>query len=329
MLQFYLQLRTLSSRFMGASASCERQCTYEQEPKPRKLTLALYKLLAPVAWHWGLMVDEDLYEVQGFGLGWDQMKVFCSRGLVAPASLQQQMPERKSKKLEEFNGYVELRYTTLKSDVEIETFIREWVAAHPTYNLLRHNCQLFVYEFYGFLTGQAFPFRMDNRIMSCSPAPNRSGQVSWQDRDKDCVQVGAASREVVLQTQDDLYLHVSLGNWFCPAKVTVASEDSSCTRLTLVERAGGVIHMKTAHGRWLSAPATMGSALTIVEKVRPQQWTFGAQRAGSSVFFLERVDRDSFRLKADHGGYVVAPRDAGATVTVTASVDDAGLFFFR
>lgn len=73
----------------------------------------------------------------------------------------------------------------------------------------------------------------------------------------------------------------------------------------------------------------MGSALTIVEKVRPQQWTFGAQRAGSSVFFLERVDRDSFRLKADHGGYVVAPRDAGATVTVTASVDDAGLFFFR
>jgi hypothetical protein len=100
-------------------------------------------------WHWGLGIDDSIYEVNGL------MAVMGPQGIVAASS-----PFMKPicTNLDHFHGYLDLPETTRKTNEEIEEFSRCWVKLHPVYRALGPNCQTYSRDLFTFLTGEDLHF---------------------------------------------------------------------------------------------------------------------------------------------------------------------------
>jgi hypothetical protein len=108
-------------------------------------------------WHWGLQVDDSIYEVNG------AMAVIGPNGIVAASS---PMVKNVRTSIEHFHGYLELPQMTQKTDEAIEEFSRCWVKLHPVYKALGPNCQTFAEDLFTFLTGEDLPFaKTADRVM--------------------------------------------------------------------------------------------------------------------------------------------------------------------
>jgi len=100
-------------------------------------------------WHWGLQVDDSIYEVNG------AMAVVGPNGIVAASS---PLVKKIRTNIEQFHGYVDLPQMTSKSDKDIEEFSCRWVRLHPVYHALGPNCQTYTEDLFTFLTGEDLPF---------------------------------------------------------------------------------------------------------------------------------------------------------------------------
>jgi hypothetical protein len=129
----------------------------------RSVALGLQKLSATgLAWHWGLAVDNDFYEVTAMGgMNEDGMTVVGPQGIVATSA--RNPPTRTvSRQRFDYDGYIELCAITQMSNEEIEAFITSWVERHAQYSVLGPNCQDFVLDFHLFLTGEPLQYTKDN-----------------------------------------------------------------------------------------------------------------------------------------------------------------------
>jgi sarcosine oxidase delta subunit len=100
-------------------------------------------------WHWGLSVDDSIYEVNG------AMAVMGPDGIVAASS---PLVKHVRTNLKQFHGYLDVPHTTRKTDEDIEEFSRRWVKLHPVYKALGPNCQTYAEDLFTFLTGEDLPF---------------------------------------------------------------------------------------------------------------------------------------------------------------------------
>jgi hypothetical protein len=100
-------------------------------------------------WHWGLSIDNSIYEVNG------AMAVLGPNGIVAAST---PMAKNIRTNLNQFHGYLTLQQATHKTDEEIEEFTRRWVKLHPVYKALGPNCQTYTEDLFAFLTGEDLPF---------------------------------------------------------------------------------------------------------------------------------------------------------------------------
>jgi hypothetical protein len=106
-----------------------------------------------IMWHWGLRVDESIYEVGGMQSLC--MAVVGPNGVVATSSL---WAEEIRTNIKKFDGYLTLSQKASRTDQEIEEFTCRWVKQHPAYNPLGPNCQTYVADLFIFLTGEDLPF---------------------------------------------------------------------------------------------------------------------------------------------------------------------------
>lgn len=100
-------------------------------------------------WHWGLSVDDSIYEING------AMAVMGPSGIVAASS---PLVKNICTSLEQFHGYLDLPQMTRKTDMDIEEFSRCWVKRHPVYKVLGPNCQTYTEDLFTFLSGESLPF---------------------------------------------------------------------------------------------------------------------------------------------------------------------------
>jgi hypothetical protein len=100
-------------------------------------------------WHWGLSVDDSIYEVNG------AMAVMGPNGVVAASS---PLVKKVCTDLSQFHGYLDLPQGTRKANEEIEEFSRRWVKLHPVYKALGPNCQTYTEDLFTFLTGEDLLF---------------------------------------------------------------------------------------------------------------------------------------------------------------------------
>jgi len=100
-------------------------------------------------WHWGLSVDDSIYEVNG------AMAVMGPNGIVAASS---PLVKQVRTNLMQFHGYLDLPQGTRKTDEDIEEFSRRWVKLHPIYKALGPNCQTYAEDLFTFLTEEDLPF---------------------------------------------------------------------------------------------------------------------------------------------------------------------------
>merc|ERR1711920_635538 len=106
-----------------------------------------------IMWHWGLRIDESIYEVGGMQSLF--MAVVGPNGVVATSS---PWAEEIRTNIKKFDGYLTLSQKTSNTDQEIEEFTCRWVKQHPAYNPLGPNCQTYVSDLFNFLTGEDLPF---------------------------------------------------------------------------------------------------------------------------------------------------------------------------
>jgi len=115
-----------------------------------------------IMWHWGLRVDESIYEVNAV-MG---MAVMGPNGVVAPSSL---WVTSVRTEILHFDGYLSLSQKTSKTDQEIEEFTCRWVKEHPAYHALGPNCQTYADNLFMFLTGEDLPFaKSADKVMNPS-----------------------------------------------------------------------------------------------------------------------------------------------------------------
>jgi len=132
-------------------------------------------------WHWGLSVDDSIYEVNG------AMAVLGPNGIVAASS-----PLVKawvsSTSLSQYHGYLDLTQETQKTDEEIEEFSRRWVKLHPVYRALGPNCQTYTDDLFTFLTGEDLPFaKTADKVVGNGivlEGPHSSPKSVWLDESK-------------------------------------------------------------------------------------------------------------------------------------------------
>lgn len=154
---------------------------------PRMLFLGIESLhSSKLAWHWGLAVGEEVFEVRGEGqLKTNSQAVMGPTGSVAHVG--EEVPVGAARKLAEYGpksgtkgGYVDLKEQTTKTDDAIAMFIVNWVKAHPKYAVLGSNCQLFVCDFFKFLTGKQLPYKKDTELTHIKwPKPHESPNIRW------------------------------------------------------------------------------------------------------------------------------------------------------
>ena len=148
-------------------------------------------------WHWGLGIQDSIYEVAGL------MAVIGPRGLVhATGAFYPFMNDGSilQTRLTQFDGYVEMdRQGTALTDHQIEQFIRQWVQSHPVYNAFTCNCQHFAADLYSHLTGTQLGF---SKVGDFHHGPEASANVVWLKQDNKhqivtAAQVPAASASPV------------------------------------------------------------------------------------------------------------------------------------
>lgn len=130
-------------------------------------------------WHWGLSVDDSIYEVNG------AMAVMGPNGIVAASS---PLAKNVCTNLSQFHGYLDMPQGTRKTDGEIEEFSRRWVKLHPIYKALGPNCQTYTEDLFTFLTGEDLPFaKTADKIMGNNivlTGPHSSPNSVWLDENK-------------------------------------------------------------------------------------------------------------------------------------------------
>jgi hypothetical protein len=129
-----------------------------------------------VLWHWGLSIDDSIYEVNG------AMAVMGPNGIVAASS---PMVKRVRTNIMQFHGFLDLPHMTRKTDEDIEEFSRRWVKLHPIYRTLGPNCQTYAEDLFTFLTGEDLPFaksadKVVGRAGSCGlEGPETNPNATW------------------------------------------------------------------------------------------------------------------------------------------------------
>jgi len=142
-----------SSKYANETSSFATEC-FNEEARTIKLVFrhfgdSLGAKKSGYLWHWGLQVDDSIYEVNG------AMAVMGPNGIVAASS---PLAKKIHTNITQFHGYLDLPQVTQKTDKEIEDFSCRWVKLHPVYNALGPNCQTYAEDLFTFLTGEDLPF---------------------------------------------------------------------------------------------------------------------------------------------------------------------------